>query len=153
MNLYLTANQLTIIKRHAQATYPQECCGIIVGDPANHQVTDIHPVQNAWTPDCLPSEFATNAGHSHRDRYWIDPTDLLRVMKTSRTSGRSIIGIYHSHPDHPAIPSECDRQLAWPQYVYIIVSVQPQQVSDCLAWQLDAQQQFQPIDLVRWHTP
>jgi proteasome lid subunit RPN8/RPN11 len=59
------------------------------------------------------------------DRYWIDPADLLQVMLAARAQSLEMIGIYHSHPDHPAVASETDRQLACPQYAYVIVSVIP----------------------------
>lgn len=83
--------------------------------------------------------------HSPRDRYWIDPADLLRIMQSSRAEGNEIIGIYHSHPDHPALPSECDRQLAWPEYAYVILSVNSRQILDYRCWQLNSDHQFQEV--------
>jgi len=141
--------------------YPQECCGLILGqreldnnrcdhpqpEDDDRQVLDIVPVANAWEPSLLddtdPSGTA-EAGHGRRDRYWIDPTVMLGVQKSARQQQLEIIGIYHSHPDHPAVPSECDRTLAWPIYSYVILSVQLGTVADLTSWRLGPQQQFQP---------
>jgi proteasome lid subunit RPN8/RPN11 len=69
---------------------------------------------------------------------------MLQVQRSARERELEIIGIYHSHPDHPAVPSECDRRLAWPVYSYVILSVQSGQVMACQSWRLDDQHQFQP---------
>lgn len=150
MVLKFAESHLTQLKQHARSTYPQECCGVIVGDRATQTVSAVHAVRNAWTPDCLPLEFApAETSHSSHDRYWIDPADLLRLMKASRAEGAAILGIYHSHPDHAAIPSVCDRQLAWPEYVYVILAVNSSQVTDCRCWQLDQSRQFQAVPFTR----
>jgi proteasome lid subunit RPN8/RPN11 len=57
-------------------------------------------------------------------------------MKQAREDGLEVVGIFHSHPDHPAVPSECDRRLAWPQYLYVILSVERGQVVDVRHWVL-----------------
>ncbi len=153
--LRLTADQLQQLKHHAQATYPQECCGMLVGRLLPElEVTTIHPVQNSWTPDCVPPDLQISDpnGHSPRDRYWIDPADLLHIMKSSRAKGEAIIGIYHSHPDSPALPSECDRRLAWPEYVYVILSVSAVQIIDYRCWQLNSDHQFQEIEIPVTHS-
>jgi proteasome lid subunit RPN8/RPN11 len=80
---------------------------------------------------------------AHRDRYWIDPADLLHAQKQARERGLQIIGVYHSHPDHPAIPSETDRQLAWAEYSYLIVSVQAGKAVEARSWQLNPERQFE----------
>jgi proteasome lid subunit RPN8/RPN11 len=76
-------------------------------------------------------------------------------MRSARAQSLEIIGIYHFHPDHPAVASETDglrpagghRQLAWPQYFYVIVSVIQGQATDCRCWQLDATEQMRPVAL------
>jgi proteasome lid subunit RPN8/RPN11 len=73
---------------------------------------------------------------------------MLMAMREARNCSLEIIGIYHSHPDHPAVPSECDRQLAWPQYSYIIVSVAQGYAAESKSWILDDTHQFQPEPIV-----
>lgn len=133
------------------------------------EVARVIAVANAWEPGLLneadhPIDSVDNAdGASHRpdnsngsdtpnspkthgvhDRYWIDPADLLRIQKQARDQDLEIIGIVHSHPDHPARPSECDRRLAWPVYSYVIASVRGGQVADMQSWRLNDDQQFEP---------
>ncbi len=142
----------------AVAAYPQECCGLILGqrelscdrsqpEDDDRQVLDIVPVANAWEPSLLDYTDPTGkaqAGHGQRDRYWIAPAVMLAVQKSARQQQLEIIGIYHSHPDHPAVPSACDRTLAWPVYSYVILSVQLGTVADLTSWRLDPQHLFQP---------
>lgn len=94
------------------------------------------------------AEFADELPLSKTRRYWIAPETLLKEMKDARAKGLEIIGIYHSHPDHPAVPSECDRHFAWSEYSYIIVSVQHGKAVDTRSWSLDEQHQFQPEPLL-----
>jgi proteasome lid subunit RPN8/RPN11 len=117
---------LKVMIDHAEADYPRECCGLILG--VGDRVEAIEPMVNVWVGE---------AGHSVRDRYAIDPAEMLGVMKRSRDQGLEIIGIYHSHPDHPAVPSECDRAAAWPQYRYVILSVERGKVVDLGVWVLE----------------
>ena len=86
----------------------------------------------------------TEAQFTKARRYTIDPKDMLLVQKQAREKGLKIIGIYHSHPDHVAVPSECDRIQAWPEYAYTILSVQNGVATDILNWALDSEHQFQP---------
>ena len=69
---------------------------------------------------------------------------MMRVQKQAREQGLNIIGVYHSHPDHAAVPSECDRAQAWPTYAYVIVSVCKGKSVDVQNWALDLSRQFQP---------
>lgn len=142
----------------AIATYPNECCGLLVGqqgpspDSDDRTVVEVVALNNAWEPSRLgytdgQDEVVQDQSvreHSVGDRYWIDPADLLAVQRSARECGLEIIGVYHSHPDHPAVPSECDRTLAWPVYSYIIVSVMAGQVADLKSWRLNDQNQFEP---------
>jgi proteasome lid subunit RPN8/RPN11 len=117
---------LQVMIDHAEADYPRECCGLILG--VGDRVVAVEPMLNVWVGE---------VGHSLRDRYAIDPAEMLRVMKAGRERGLEIIGIYHSHPDHPAEPSECDRAQAWPQYRYVILSVVQGKVVDLGVWVLE----------------
>jgi proteasome lid subunit RPN8/RPN11 len=71
---------------------------------------------------------------TERNRFLIDPLDQLRVEKEARVSGLEVLGYYHSHPDHPARPSNYDREHAWPWYSYLIVSVERGVAKDLTCW-------------------
>ncbi|PZU99495.1 MAG: metal-dependent protease of the PAD1/JAB1 superfamily [Leptolyngbya sp.] len=142
----------------ASATYPSEACGLLVGrrEPSpgsdDRTVVEVVALNNAWEPSLLEytdsqaglGEDPSAREHSVGDRYWIDPADMLAVQRSARERGLEIIGVYHSHPDHPAVPSECDRILAWPVYSYVIISVMAGQVADLKSWRLNDQHQFEP---------
>ncbi len=95
--------------------------GEIDGASGQKRLIELVPLENNWFDDESVREKLTR-----ERRYTIDPRDMLRVQKQAREKGLKIIGIYHSHPDHRAVPSECDRAQAWPEYAYTIVSVQGQ---------------------------
>ncbi|MBD2489095.1 Mov34/MPN/PAD-1 family protein [Aulosira sp. FACHB-615] len=147
----LLPQHIQMIRSHAESTYPNECCGIILGYLENQikTVVEIIPTKNAWSAES--ANFAPNTERSETSRYAIAPQDMLQIQKSARDKSLNIIGIYHSHPDNPAIPSECDRQYAWPAYSYIIVSVQNGQAGELLSWSLDDQHQFQreTIDTIK----
>src|SRR4051794_37030872 len=96
------------IRRHGEETFPHECCGALVG--AGGRIT--HAV-------ALPN--TTEEGP--RRRFLVRPADY-RLAETRATAlGGELLGFYHSHPDHPARPSQYDLDHAWPTFAYIIVSV------------------------------
>lgn len=157
MVLFLSATQMQQMHQHAEGSYPNECCGLLLGAPHPHQdgvsVSEVWSLRNAWDEDALKSYGFTQMdapddAHSRSDRYWIDPKDLLLAQRYARDHQIQVVGIYHSHPDHPARPSECDRQLAWTAYMYLILSVQQGHVCDVLSWTLNSQQQFQSDPLI-----
>ncbi|MCM1982947.1 M67 family metallopeptidase [Lyngbya confervoides] len=137
---------------HAQAQYPLECCGLMLGLPAGQstdgpraakQVTQICPAINAWEQAQAAGE-GVDLHKTPRERYWIDPAFIIATQKQARDRQWSILGVYHSHPQGPAQPSECDRQWAWSDYSYVIMGMDHGQVQDCQSWVLDDQHQFQP---------
>jgi proteasome lid subunit RPN8/RPN11 len=134
MLLKLSQEHLQIIRTHAASTYPEECCGIMLGYLANESksVVEVIPTENAWSGE-----------DSKRRRYAIAPEIMLKVQKQARDRSLSIIGIYHSHPDNPAIPSESDRIQAWQEYSYIIVCVPNGKALELKSWHLDDNHQFQ----------
>jgi len=162
MALLLPESAATVIRATAAAAYPNEGCGLLVGHPATEasphpQVHWAIALANHWQPDdgsytdTPLSEAAATASEaplSQRRRYLIDPADWLRVQRQARAQQLDIIGIFHSHPDHPAEPSECDRRLAWPQYSYIIAAVMEGQVQPLKSWQLNASGQFEAEAIV-----
>jgi proteasome lid subunit RPN8/RPN11 len=141
------AHQATILD-HARRAYPEECCGLLLGvrEGERKRVLSVHPTVNAWEPD--PDSELDRGDHSRGDRFRIDPRAMLAAQTSGRATGQIILGIYHSHPDHPAVPSECDRRQAWPDYAYLIVAVEGREVTDLRNWQLDDHQVFVPEPLV-----
>jgi proteasome lid subunit RPN8/RPN11 len=107
--LTITSAALGIIQAHARSAYPEECCGILVGRPGKG-IEDALPAQNL-----APSNRAT--------RYNLDPRAILHAEKDAQSRGLEIVGFYHSHPDHGAIPSATDATLAWETYCYLILPI------------------------------
>ncbi len=85
---------------------------------------------------------------SERNRFLIDPRDQIRVEKDARARSLDVVGYYHSHPDHPARPSNYDREHAWPWYSYVIISVDRGEPKDVNSWVLrDDRSQFDREDV------
>ena len=154
MSLKLTAEHLRLICAHAETTYPQECCGLLLGKRNQEYKTLVEVVatENTWSAQATASfqEIDANLdlGTNKSSHYTIAPEVMLRVQKQARDRQLDIIGIYHSHPDHPAIPSEFDRVCAWQTYSYMIVSVPQGKADELLGWSLDNNHQFQPEEIV-----
>ena len=127
MSLIWTAAQRDAIGRHGEAGYPNEICGLLIGERrgGDKVVREVIPVENAWEA----------IDEQHR-RFLIEPEVLLREERRLRGTGREILGFYHSHPDHPAEPSETDREFAWPSYSYVIQEVRGGRAVAALSWVL-----------------
>src|SRR5574341_481045 len=110
--LKIKKNVYDRIIHHVKMSYPHECCGVLVGhvEEETKFALESYPIEN------LNRDRA-------RDRYNMDPVGLIKVEKQIAQEGLEIVGIYHSHPDHPARPSKTDLEYAWPIYSYIIVAV------------------------------
>ena len=137
----LSDNARQTIERHAQESYPHECVGLLIGKLEGDLkiVEDVITTQNSWTADIA----LTDAEHEHslRDRFSLDPRDYLRADRAARSRGLDIVGCYHSHPDHPAIPSERDRVGAQgvgagTLFSFLIQSVRSGQAAELTAWLL-----------------
>ncbi|MBP0019603.1 MAG: M67 family metallopeptidase [Cyanobacteria bacterium SBLK] len=157
MSIQLDSKQFNLLIRHAEKTYPEECCGIILGT-ITHDTTrtltsdrklvlDIMPVQNIWNEELakdLPQIVDIPSRSSQKERnFFIAPEDILHAQKEARNRKAIVLGFYHSHPDAPAIPSEFDRAIAWPDYSYLIISLTEEQFTDVKSWQLDRERKFQ----------
>ncbi|MBD2663714.1 Mov34/MPN/PAD-1 family protein [Richelia sinica FACHB-800] len=144
MLIKLRKEHVQIINTHGESTYPDECCGVILGYLLDDTkiVEEVILTANAWSTEGDNFAEAENLETTRR-RYAIAPQVMLKMQKEARSRNLSIIGIYHSHPDYPAIPSEWDRLYAWPVYSYIIVSVQNSQARELQSWCLDENHQFQ----------
>jgi proteasome lid subunit RPN8/RPN11 len=101
------------IRVHGAETYPHECCGALIGrfEDGAHVVTSLVPLPNT-----------TEEGP--RRRFLVRPVDYRVAENRAAELGRQLLGFYHSHPDHPARPSQYDLDHAWPTFAYVIVSVQ-----------------------------
>ena len=122
------------VRRHAERTFPEECCGILIG---RHRRNDEHEPGGATVVDtAMPAENV--AAGDRRSRYDIDARALLRAHREARETGREVVGYYHSHPLHPAVPSARDREHAWPGVGYLIVAVDPGgAAAEIRCWRLD----------------
>ncbi len=121
------------IRAHGAETYPHECCGALLGrDDEAREILGLFPLIN-------------RRDDSPQNRFSVTAQDVLDAEKSARQQGLDVVGWYHSHPDHPARPSEYDRDHAWPWYSYIIVSVAQGQALDMTSWRLnDDRQHFSP---------
>ncbi|MEM8715628.1 MAG: M67 family metallopeptidase [Cyanobacteria bacterium P01_A01_bin.3] len=140
MTLHLTPDQKAQIRSHGESAFPQECCGLLLGDielqdgQEHKLVKGLWSVDNTW--DSVDNPVAD--GESMNRRFLIEPADFKRGYDEARKQGLGVIGTYHSHPNHPAIPSEFDRQHAFPWgYSCVIVSVADGNAADLRSWVLD----------------
>jgi proteasome lid subunit RPN8/RPN11 len=129
------------IERHAQETYPHECVGLLIGRIEDQQKTveQIYAAQNTWNADVGLT--GAEQEHSLRDRFYLDPREYLRADRMARAGGLDVVGCYHSHPDHPAQPSERDRVGAQgigggTSFSFLIQSVRVGQAAELTAWLL-----------------
>lgn len=148
--LAICQDDLVTICNHGERTYPNECCGLLLGKLSDEVkiVEEVWPVDNAWSVDGA-EHWPEQSGLTEKRRYAIPAEMILKAMKEARDRSLSIVGFYHSHPDCPAIPSEFDRACAWPEYSYVIISVQQGKVQDIRNWSLDCESNFQPEEILR----
>ena len=152
--LKLHSDHFQAMQTHAESTYPEECCGLLLGHLRGDVKTlvEVLPTQNSWgdegVDDFQAIESSAQRKSSKRNRFSIAPKVMLQAQKDARDRNLDIIGIFHSHPDHPAVPSEFDRAIAWQQYSYIIVSVQQGKACDLKSWSLNDEHQFQPEEIL-----
>lgn len=123
-NLRLPKHARGTLEAQARAAYPVESCGLLLGR------------WQAGTTEVVYTRQARNLEHAH-DRYRLDPAAFLAADAEARRAGLEIVGIWHSHPDHPAVPSEADRAAAWAGWSYVILAVGPDGVTDVRSWRLD----------------
>jgi len=141
LTLTVAGKELDQIRRHGESEYPHECCGLLIGsfEPSGHKVTEeIFPISNS------------REEAAKRNRFLIAPEDLLRGEKHARQTRRDVVGFYHSHPDHPAVPSAFDLEHAWPVYSYVIVAVRDGVASDLFSYELRSDRsRFDAEDLLK----
>lgn len=129
---------LTAIRGRAETGYPDEICGFLLGEIVSTNLfisAKILPVDNRRSKE------------THR-RYRIDPQDYRAADRRATAAGRDIVGVYHSHPDAPAVPSDYDRDHAWPNCAYVIASVAGGASRELTAWILtDDRSAFLPLEV------
>jgi proteasome lid subunit RPN8/RPN11 len=124
--LIVSAALLGEMRRHGEAAYPHEGCGLIGGaaDGDARRTVRVVPIPNA-------------RDDSPRNRYLIEPDAFRRAQAELDRDGLDVIGVYHSHPDHPARPSPFDQEHAWPRLSYLIVAVAGGAAQDARSWILE----------------
>jgi proteasome lid subunit RPN8/RPN11 len=125
----LPAQQWQEIIAHGERDYPYECCGLLLGNFAEgggKACFETYPISNAREEE------------AKRNRFLIRPEELLRGEKFAAGKGLEVVGFYHSHPDHPAVPSQYDLDHAWPLYSYIVVSIKSGQGEDLRSWEMQS---------------
>jgi len=97
---------------HAERTYPNECCGVMLGRIQGEKrlVTEAVPLENSFDG-------------AQRERYELRPEDLLKAERAAREHGLDLVGIFHSHPDCDAYFSETDLKNSCPWYSFVVLSV------------------------------
>lgn len=135
--LVIKPDSLEQICRHAAETYPNECCGLLIGCIRDGRIF----VSEA----CRISNIQED---SARTRYMGDPYEQFRAMKEARKRGMDMVGVYHSHPDVPPRPSLYDLQHAWPGYIYLILTVRRGQPEEIRAWRLTSgETDFEEVEI------
>ena len=126
--IFLSAGQQKQINDHAAAAYPNECCGLLVGhdtDDGTVAVTRVIPSPNILTERA-------------RDRFEVDPQIRIDLEIELRGAHDRLVGHFHSHPDHPAVPSATDLERAYePDLIWLITNVADGQAGDTKAYRLD----------------
>jgi proteasome lid subunit RPN8/RPN11 len=124
------------IKEHGVETYPYECCGALLGTDHGIQRYDPQAARKISREIVSLFPLVNRRDDSPRNRFSVTADDVREAEKAAISRGLEVIGWYHSHPDHPARPSDYDRDHAWPWYSYIIVSVHTGVPEDMTSWRL-----------------
>ena len=126
------------IRAHGVKDYPYECCGLLLGryGADGKVVTETYPISNAREES------------AKRNRFLIEPVELMRGERYAREHDLEVVGFYHSHPDSPAVPSQYDLEHAWPTYSYIIVKTLPDESTDLFSWEQEPDRsKFNPEEI------
>jgi cysteine synthase B len=132
----IPADIAAAMRRHAASTYPEECCGALLGS------------QPGIVREVLPLENASNA--ERQRRFVVTAADFVRAEAAAAASGLDLIGFYHSHPDHPAVPSQFDLDHAWPNLSYPIISVCEGRSADIRSWRLSPDRSAFHEEWITW---
>jgi proteasome lid subunit RPN8/RPN11 len=126
------------IRQHGSETYPHECCGALLGrDGVDSNGTTAAGVQSPIREILALFPLVNRRDDSPHNRFSVTAEDVRDTEKAARDKKLDVVGWYHSHPDHPARPSQYDREHAWPWYSYVIVSVEAGRPADMTSWRLN----------------
>jgi proteasome lid subunit RPN8/RPN11 len=127
--LFLSSKLEAEIRVAGETAYPDECCGILIGG-----------INSEGSKIVKRTEAVNNAREESEKfhRFLITPENVFHAEQTARAAKLELIGFYHSHPDHPASPSEYDRDNALPFYSYAIISVEKGKAKELTSWELSA---------------
>ena len=127
MTLIIPRGELDRIHQHGELAYPEEGAGLLLGETkgSDQRVSEILPLANT-----------REAGARH-NRYQLSPGDYLKGEEEADRLGLDLLGVFHSHPDHPNQPSDFDMEYALPWYSYIITSVLDGKAAGSRSWRLD----------------
>jgi proteasome lid subunit RPN8/RPN11 len=137
MVLRIAKSELDELRRHGEESYPQECCGVLLGEMAEDGVKAVRAIvacRNTRTD-------------SPQNRYHIDPRELVRIQREASEQGRDLIGFYHSHPDSPARWSQNDLEEAhWTGCSYVITGVRDGQAAETSSFELVGEEENKRFD-------
>jgi proteasome lid subunit RPN8/RPN11 len=137
LELWISAELAEKIREHGVETYPYECCGALLGRDHDGLANNPNLEPRKVSREVLSLfPLVNRRDDSPRNRFAVTPDDVREAEKAASAQGLEVIGWYHSHPDHPAKPSDFDRDHAWPWYSYIIVSVHTGVPQDMTSWRL-----------------
>ncbi len=125
MSIQTTQTLLDGIRKHGEATFPYECCGFLIGqvDGDHKSLTEIRSAENEKEENL-------------ERRFLITPQKYMEAERYAASIQQDVLGFYHSHPDHPAKPSQFDLDHAWPNQSYIIVSIMNGSADALTSWNL-----------------
>jgi len=125
MKLIIHARYVDLMRKHLEENYPHEACGFFSGDDEayNREINDLWTVEN-------------NSTDNLKRRFMIDPLDYLKAEQRTIENQSNLLGLFHSHPDHPAYPSEHDLAAAQPYFSYVIASVYKGKLGDIRSFRL-----------------
>ena len=123
--IWLPPSVLEGIRNHGCESYPEECCGALIG-VERQRVARVSQAER----------MANSSGEMRERRFSIEPLDYLRLERRAQELGLTVLGFYHSHPDHPSAPSEYDREHALPFLHYLIVAVADGHPGEASSWVL-----------------
>ena len=135
----ITAQPWQTMVRHAEKTYPKECCGAMLGRIENGTklVTEAVPLENAYAGE-------------QADRYQLRPADLLEADREARARGLDLIGIFHSHPDCDAYFSKTDLENSCPWYSFVVLSIQNGKFDHANSFLPDPDQTVAESEELKW---
>lgn len=130
--IHLNKHVLEVLKNDAFHSFPDECCGFMLGTESGEEraIKHIIVVNNCKEGD-------------KRRRFEISPADYLNAERYADENHLQLLGVYHSHPNHPSVPSEQDRIAAQPYFSYLILAIKENELVSVQSWKLNEEFQFE----------